>query len=408
MNFNPLSILNQNDNNIEILGARENNLQNIDLKFHRNKFIVFTGISGSGKSSLAFNTIYAEGQRRYMESFSAYARSFIGQIERPDVDKINGLSPVISIEQKTTSKNPRSTVGTLTEIYDFLRLLFARTAAPYSYITGNRMIKQTFNNILSLIESNYKKKNITILSPLVKGRKGNYKELFLRISKMGFTQVRIDGKILDMTKNMQLDRYTTHDIELVVDRLKVEDLNKKRIQNSIKIALEYGESSLYIMDENNSIKFYSKNLTDPDTGLSYEDPAPNNFSFNSPYGACKTCKGLGVIEEIKTDSIIEDKNLSISRGGIIPLGTYRDIWIFKKIESILKINNLDIRTPIKKIPSNILHEILYGRTMQVGVESIKYPGTIWRTNYEGVISLLIKQKNRKQLNSQKVLKNKKK
>ena len=388
-------LININKNNkIEILGARENNLKNFDLKFPKNKLIIFTGISGSGKSSLAFNTIYAEGQRRYMESFSAYARSFIGNIERPDVDKINGLCPVISIEQKTTSRNPRSTVGTLTEIYDFLRLLYARIAEPYSYISGKKMLKQSFNKILSVIKSIYHKKIITILSPIVIGRKGHYKELFVKIAKMGFSQVRVDGKAMYISRNMELDRYMIHDIEIVIDKVKVEELNYKRLENSIKLAFENGEDSLYLIDENKSIRFFSKKLMDLEKGISYEDPSPNNFSFNSPYGACKHCKGLGIIEEIDQKSIIEDENLSISRGGIIPLGMYRDIWLFKKIESILKLHNLEISTPINKIPGDILNQILYGTKNQIGVQSKKYPGTTWNTKYDGVVNFMLKHKNK--------------
>ena len=333
---NDFERLSVNKNKIEILGARENNLKNIDLVFPKNKLIVFTGISGSGKSSLAFDTIYAEGQRRYMESFSAYARTFIGNLERPNVDKINGLSPVISIEQKTTSKNPRSTVGTLTEIYDFLRLLYARISDPFSHISGKKMTKQNLETINSLIKNKYDKKSIYILSPVVIGRKGNYRELFTQIAKMGFTQVRVDGKIVTISKNMEVDRYSIHDIEIIIDKLKVEKSNYNRLENSIKLALDNGDHSLYIIDEDNSIQYYSKKLMDPESGISYEDPSPNNFSFNSPYGACKKCNGLGILEEIDQESLIEDKNLSISRGGIIPLGIYRDIWIFKKIESILK------------------------------------------------------------------------
>ena len=391
---NDFERLSVNKNEIEILGARENNLKNIDLVFPKNKLIVFTGISGSGKSSLAFDTIYAEGQRRYMESFSAYARTFIGNLERPNVDKINGLSPVISIEQKTTSKNPRSTVGTLTEIYDFLRLLYARISDPFSHISGKKMTKQNFETINTLIKNKYDKKSIYILSPVVIGRKGNYRELFTQIAKMGFTQVRVDGKIVTISKNMEVDRYSIHDIEIIIDKLKVEKSNYNRLEHSIKLALDNGDHSLYIIDEDNSIQYYSKKLMDPESGISYEDPSPNNFSFNSPYGACKKCNGLGILEEIDQESLIEDKNLSISRGGIIPLGTYRDIWIFKKIESILKKNKLDITIPIKKIPENVINEILFGSQEEIGVKSKKYPGTIWNTKYEGIINFMSNYKNK--------------
>ena len=276
-------------NKIEILGARENNLKDVDLTFEKNKLVVNTGVSGSGKSSLAFNTIYAEGQRRYMESFSAYARSFIGNIERPDVDKINGLSPVISIEQKTTSKNPRSTVGTLTEIYDFLRLLYARASIAYSYLSGKKMIRQSLDQVIENIKKDYKNKKVIIAAPVVKGRKGHYKELFVQIRKKGFANVRVDGEILEIKRNMQLDRYVIHDIEIVVDKLTIDNENTERLSNSVEIAIKSGDKTLYVIDENNKSRFYSKSLVDPDTGISYEEPSPNSFSFNSPYGWCDSC-----------------------------------------------------------------------------------------------------------------------
>ncbi len=369
---------------IEIFGARENNLKNIDLEFNKNNLVVITGVSGSGKSSLAFNTIYSEGQRRYMESFSAYARSFIGNIERPDVDKINGLSPVISIEQKTTSKNPRSTVGTLTEIYDFLRLLYARASVAYSYESGKKMIKQSQDQIIENIKKDFFDKKVIIAAPIVKGRKGHYKELFIQIRKKGFVNVRVDGEILEIKKNMQLDRYVIHDIEIVVDKLFVNEDNLNRLSNSIDIAIKSGDKKLYVIDESNNARFYSKSLVDPISGISYEEPSPNSFSFNSPYGWCSSCKGLGVEDKILKEKIIEDENLSISRGGIAPLGQYRDMWVFKKIDAILKKNNLDISTPIKKIPDDILNIILFGENIEVAVESTKYPGTLWHTSYNGV------------------------
>ena len=315
---------------IEIVGAREHNLKNISISFPRNKLIVLTGISGSGKSSLAFDTIYAEGQRRYMESFSAYARSFIGNLERPDVDKINGLSPVISIEQKTTSRNPRSTVGTVTEIYDFMRLLFARAGEAFSYLSGERMVRQSDDQILDAIIHNHQGKKLTVLAPVVKGRKGHYRELFVQIRKQGYTKVRIDGEVSEITAKMQLDRFKIHDIEVVIDRIVPDVKDRHRIGQSINTAMKEGKGVIMIMEENGKVNHFSRFLMDPKTGLSYDEPAPNNFSFNSPYGACPTCTGLGVIEEITEDSIIPDKKLSISRGGILPLGEYRDIWIFKK------------------------------------------------------------------------------
>ena len=369
---------------IEIFGARENNLKNIDLEFKKNNLVVITGVSGSGKSSLAFNTIYSEGQRRYMESFSAYARSFIGNIERPDVDKINGLSPVISIEQKTTSKNPRSTVGTLTEIYDFLRLLYARASVAYSYESGKKMIKQSQDQIIENIKKDFFHKKVIIAAPIVKGRKGHYKELFIQIRKKGFANVRVDGEILEIKKNMQLDRYVIHDIEIVVDKLFINEDNLNRLSNSIDIAIKSGDKTLYVIDESNNAKFYSKNLVDPISGISYEEPSPNSFSFNSPYGWCPSCKGLGVEDKILKEKIIEDENLSISRGGIAPLGQYRDMWVFKKIDAILKKNNLGISTPIKNIPDDILDIILFGENIEVAVESTKHPGTLWHTTYNGV------------------------
>ncbi len=378
---------------IEIIGAREHNLKNINLKLPRNKLIVITGISGSGKSSLAFDTIYAEGQRRYMESFSAYARSFIGDMERPDVDKIEGLSPVISIEQKTTSRNPRSTVGTVTEIYDFLRLLYARAGEAYSYLSGNRMTRQSEDQIIDLILDKFDKEKLTLLAPVVKGRKGHYRELFVQIRKMGFTKVRVNGEVTELAPKMQVDRYKTHDIEIVVDRILVATKDKARIRQSVNTCLKHGGGVMMILKSDESIAHFSKNLMDPETGLAYDDPAPNTFSFNSPYGACPECHGLGVIEEISKDSVIPDPELSISRGGILPLGEYRDIWIFKKIDAILKRNKVNLSTPIKKIPEEVINILLYGDDVPVAVSSVKYPGTDWNTKFEGIIRFLEKQKD---------------
>jgi excinuclease ABC subunit A len=378
--------------NIEVYGAREHNLKDINVNIPRNKLVVITGISGSGKSSLAFDTIYAEGQRRYMESFSAYARSFIGDMERPDVDKIEGLSPVISIEQKTISRNPRSTVGTVTEIYDFMRLLFARAGDAYSYISGKKMIRQTEEQIIMQIIQHFLHKKISILAPVVKGRKGHYRELFQQIRKQGFAKVRVDGEILDLVPKMQVDRYKTHDIEIVIDRVKVLDSEKFRISQSIQNALSQGKGVIMILDENDQIYHFSKHLMDPENGIAYDDPAPNTFSFNSPYGACPTCNGLGKIEKITPESVIPDKSISISRGGIAPLGPYRDIWIFKKIQAILKRNGVDLTTPIEKIPEEILDILLYGDKVPVAVASVKYPGTEWNTKFEGIINFLEKQR----------------
>jgi len=379
--------------NIEIIGAREHNLKNISLTFPRNRLVVITGISGSGKSSLAFDTIYAEGQRRYMESFSAYARSFIGNLERPDVDKINGLSPVISIEQKTTSRNPRSTVGTVTEIYDFMRLLFARAGEAFSYLTGDKMVRQSEDQILDAIINNFKGRKLTLLAPVIKGRKGHYRELFVQIRKQGYSKVRVDGEVLDITAKMQVDRFKIHDIEIVIDRIVPDQKDRHRLGQSIGAAMKEGKGVIMILDDGNKVQHFSKFLMDPKTGLSYDEPAPNNFSFNSPYGACQTCAGLGVIEEITEDSIIPDDKLSISRGGILPLGEYRDIWIFKKIEAILKRNKHTLTTPIKDITKETLKILLYGDDEPVAVASVKYPGTEWNTKFEGIINFLQKQKD---------------
>ncbi|MFT4784994.1 MAG: excinuclease ABC subunit A [Cellvibrionaceae bacterium] len=377
---------------IEIIGAREHNLKNVSLEIPRNELVVITGISGSGKSSLAFDTLYAEGQRRYMESFSAYARSFIGDMERPDVDKINGLSPVIAIEQKTTSKNPRSTVGTVTEIYDFLRLLFARAGIAYSYITGNPMVKQSEDQIFDQIFSYYDGQPLTILSPVVKGRKGHYRELFQQIRKMGYARVRVDGELVELEAKMQVDRYKTHDIEIVIDRVVVKKDQAKRIRDSVQTALKQGNGVIMLLKADDTLDYFSKNLMDPESGIAYDDPAPNSFSFNSPYGACHECNGLGVVEQISKESIIPNVDLSISRGGIAPLGEYRDIWIFKKVEAILKRNKVNLSTPIKKIPEEVIDIILYGDSVPVAIESVKYPGTDWETKFEGIVTFLIKQK----------------
>ncbi|WMN12681.1 excinuclease ABC subunit UvrA [Marivirga salinae] len=376
---------------LEVIGAREHNLKNIDISIPRDKLVVVTGISGSGKSSLAFDTIYAEGQRRYMESFSAYARSFIGNMERPDVDKINGLSPVISIEQKTTSKNPRSTVGTLTEIYDFLRVLYARAGEAISYKTGKKMQRQTEDQIIGHLISEFPDAKLSILAPVVKGRKGHYRELFQQIRKMGFTKARVDGVILEIDARMQVDRYKTHDIEIVVDRIVVNEKDKYRITQSVKTALKHGNGIMMVRDTDGNIQHFSQNLMDPETGLAYDEPAPNSFSFNSPYGACPTCKGLGELENITKETVIPNPKLSISRGGIAPLGEYRDIWIFKKIDALLKNTDVNLTTPIEKFPEEVLNILLYGSKMKVEVSSKKYPGTQWSTSFEGIIKFLQKQ-----------------
>ena len=378
---------------IEIFGAREHNLKDIDVRLPRRKLVVITGISGSGKSSLAFDTIYAEGQRRYMESFSAYARSFIGDLERPDVDKINGLSPVISIEQKTTSRNPRSTVGTVTEIYDFLRLLYARAGEAFSYESGERMVRQSEDQIINHLLDSYNGEKLVILAPVVKGRKGHYRELFQQIRKMGFNKVRVNGEYQDLVPKMQVDRYKTHDIEIVVDRLQVAEKERFRLSQSVQMALNHGKGVMMVENHaTHKVDHYSKFLMDPTTGLSYDEPAPNTFSFNSPYGACPSCNGLGVIDEITEDTVVPDRTLSISRGGIAPLGEYRDIWIFKKIEAILKRYKANLSTPIEKLPEEVLKILLYGDDVPVAVESVKHPGTDWQTKFEGIVKFLEKQR----------------
>jgi len=375
---------------IEIFGAREHNLKNIDLSIPRNKLVVITGISGSGKSSLAFDTIYAEGQRRYMESFSTYARSFIGSMERPDVDKINGLSPVISIEQKTTSKNPRSTVGTVTEIYDFLRLLYARTGEAFSYVTGEKMVRQSEDQIITHIITNFKDQKVTILAPVVKGRKGHYKELFIQIRKLGFTKVRIDGELMDIVPKMQVDRYKVHDIEIVIDRIAVRDDERFRISQSVGTALVHGKGIMLVLPNINgkdsTAQFFSKFLMDPVSGISYDEPAPNIFSFNSPYGACPVCHGLGHIEELTENSIIPDTDFSISRGGIAPLGEFRDIWIFKQLAAMLKKYNCNLSTAIKDIPHELIQAILYGTEEVAKMKSST--GSIFSFRFEGIINFL--------------------
>lgn len=376
---------------IEILGAREHNLKNIDLSIPRNKLVVFTGISGSGKSSLAFDTIYAEGQRRYMESFSAYARSFIGNMERPDVDKINGLSPVISIEQKTTSKNPRSTVGTVTEIYDFMRLLFARTAEAFSYVSGEKMIKQSVDQIIDIILQSFDNRKVILLAPVVKGRKGHYRELFLQIAKLGYTKVRVDGVVMEIEPKMQLDRFKVHDIEIVIDRLIVKEEDRFRISQSVQTALNQGKGLMMLCDDKGNVQNFSKTLMDPVSGISYDEPAPNTFSFNSPYGACPTCNGLGMVEEITESSIIPDHSLSISRGAIAPIGEYRELWIFKQLEVLLKPFKVSLSTPISKFPQEAIEIMLYGTDEPVPLPSKKYEGTEWNTKYEGIINFLKRQ-----------------
>jgi excinuclease ABC subunit A len=377
---------------ISVKGAREHNLKNIDIDIPRNKLVVITGISGSGKSSLAFDTIYAEGQRRYIETFSAYARQFIGGLERPDVDKIDGLSPVIAIEQKTTSKNPRSTVGTITEIYDYLRLFYARVSDAYSIETNQKMVSYSDDEIIQLIVEKFKGKKISILSPIVKSRKGHYRELFSSIFKQGFLKVRIDGKISELIPNLKLDRYKIHDIEIVVDRLLVNsnENSLKRIKESLITAMYHGNNSLMIInEEDNSISYFSRSLICPSSGISYEKPEPNSFSFNSPKGMCKKCNGLGIENKVNYDLIIPDPSISIYNGGIKPLGNYKNSWIFKQIDTISQKYNFNIKDPINKISKEAIDIILNGGKESFSVESKTLGLTRkYKIDFEGVITFI--------------------
>ncbi|SCX93056.1 excinuclease ABC subunit UvrA [Flavobacterium caeni] len=362
----------ETENHIEVLGARVHNLKNIDLTIPREQLVVITGLSGSGKSSLAFDTIYAEGQRRYVETFSAYARQFLGGLERPDVDKIDGLSPVIAIEQKTTSKSPRSTVGTITEIYDFLRLLFARAGDAYSYNTGEKMVSYSDEQIKALIVQNFIGKKINILAPVVRARKGHYGELFQHIAKQGFLRVRVDEELKEITPGMKLDRYKTHDIEIVIDRMLVEDTpeNDKRLSESINTAMYHGEDILMVLDhDTNEVRYFSRNLMCPTTGISYQNPEPNLFSFNSPKGACDHCNGLGTVNEINIKKIVPNPKLSVKSGGFAPLGDYKNTWIFKQLEIIGEKYGFKLTDPIEKISEEAMEIILYGGKDKFSVES---------------------------------------
>ena len=382
---------------ISVNGARVHNLKNIDIDIPRNKLVVITGLSGSGKSSLAFDTIYAEGQRRYIETFSAYARQFIGGLERPDVDKIDGLSPVIAIEQKTTSKNPRSTVGTITELYDYLRLFYSRVADAYSYNTNEKMVSYSDEEIINLILENYLNKKITMLSPVIKGRKGHYRELFSSIQKQGFLKVRIDGEITELRSNMKLDRYKIHDIEIVIDRIQVknDEHSLKRLKDSIITSMYHGQNSLIIINEDDqNIRYLSKNLVCPTTGVSYEKPEPNSFSFNSPRGMCKKCNGLGNINTINLKAVIPDFSVSIYAGGIIPIGTFKSNWIFKQLETISSKYGFDLKDPINKIPKTALEVILKGGNESFSVESKTLGLTRkYHIDFEGIIPFIEDQFN---------------
>lgn len=375
---------------INVYGARVHNLKNIDAELPRNSLTVITGLSGSGKSSLAFDTIFAEGQRRYIETFSAYARNFLGNLERPDVDKITGLSPVISIEQKTTNKNPRSTVGTTTEVYDYLRLLYARAGEAYSYISGEKMVKYTEEQILDLILNDYKGKRIYILAPLVRSRKGHYKELFEQVRKKGYLYVRIDGEVREALPGMKLDRYKNHDIEVVIDKLVVADKDDTRLRNSVATAMRQGDGLLMILDaQEDTIRHYSKRLMCPTTGLSYREPAPHNFSFNSPQGACPKCKGLGVVNQIDIDKVVPDRELSISDGAIAPLGKYKNCMIFWQIAALLEKYELTLKTPVKELPDDAIDEILYGSDDRIKIKSsLIGTSSDYFVTFEGVVKYI--------------------
>ncbi|MBX9891339.1 MAG: excinuclease ABC subunit UvrA [Chitinophagaceae bacterium] len=378
---------------IEVFGAREHNLRNIDISIPKNKLVVFTGVSGSGKSSLAFDTIYNEGQRRYMESFRAYARQFIGDMERPDVDKITGLSPVISIEQKTTNRNPRSTVGTVTEIYDFLRLLYARIGEAYSYNTGKKMVKFSEEEIVENITKKFKNKKISLLAPLVRGRKGHYRELFEDIRKKGFVKVRVDGEVKDLVSKMQVDRYKIHDIEVVIDRLQVTDDMKVRLSQSVQQSLKTGKDLMFLLvNDTDQVVQYSKQLMCEDTGISYEEPSPNAFSFNSPYGACGTCKGLGNVYGVDLEAVVPDWNVSINDGGIAPLGEQRDAHIFRQVEQLAKAKKFKLNVPVKELPKPIMNLLLYGNEAGSTEEILDFeniPEGDWYSGpFEGVVPML--------------------
>ncbi|TYP97512.1 excinuclease ABC subunit A [Tenacibaculum adriaticum] len=375
---------------IEVYGARVHNLKNIDIKIPREKLVVITGLSGSGKSSLAFDTIYAEGQRRYIETFSAYARQFLGGLERPDVDKIDGLSPVISIEQKTTNKSPRSTVGTITEIYDFLRLLFARASDAYSYNTGEKMVSYSDEQIKELILSDFTDKRIAILAPLIKSRKGHYRELFEQISKQGFVRVRVDGEIKEIEKGMKLDRYKTHDIEVVIDRLVVNASAEKRLEETIKTALYTGDNILMVIDvDDNNPRYFSRELMCPTTGIAYPNPEPNTFSFNSPKGACVSCNGLGITNEINFNKVIPDNTISIKNGGITPLGEQKNSWIFKQLQNIAERYDFKLTDPINKIPKEALTVILHGGNETFEITSKDLGVTRkYEIDFEGIVAFI--------------------
>ncbi len=375
----------ENEAWVDVQGARVHNLKNINIKIPRNQFSVITGLSGSGKSSLAFDTIFAEGQRRYIETFSAYARSFLGNLERPDVDQITGLSPVISIEQKTTNRSPRSTVGTTTEIYDFLRLLYARAGEAHSYLTGDKMVKYTEDQVLDLIMEHYQDKNVYLLAPVVRARKGHYRELFEQLRKKGFETIRVDGVLLNILPNMKLDRYKIHSVEIVIDKLRIENKYFERIKKSLSLAMRQGDGLIMILEkDSNELRHYSRRLMCPATGLSYNEPAPHTFSFNSPHGACPNCKGIGTVNQIDFSKIIPDSNLSIHQGGIVPLGKYRNALLFWQIEAILEKHGVTLKTPLKDVPEEAINDIMNGTEERLQIKNESLGNSNYFLTFEGV------------------------
>lgn len=404
--IDPVSPADNKSEVLQVIGARVHNLKNIDVTIPRNKLVVITGLSGSGKSSLAFDTIYAEGQRRYIETFASYARQFLGNMERPDVDKITGLSPVISIEQKTVNKNPRSTVGTITEIYDFLRLLYARTSDAYSYVTGEKMVRYSDDQIINLISEHYNGQKILVLAPVVKGRKGHYRELFEQIRKQGFLRVRIDGEVQEITTRMQLDRYKIHDIEIVIDRIEVKSDGRHRIAESVQLAMKHGKGIIMVLpydakkinDEYGEARHFSRFLMCPTSGISYDEPQPNLFSFNSPYGACPTCNGLGVVSQIDINKIIPNKKLSIKKGAILPIGEHKNNWIFRQLEAIGDKYGFKLDTPVEDISEDALNAILFGSEEVFKVKThADSNSTSYSLSFEGIANFLVRQQEDEQL-----------
>ena len=374
---------------IDVIGARVNNLKNIDVTIPHQSLTVVTGLSGSGKSSLAFDTIFAEGQRRYIETFSAYARNMLGKLERPEVDHISGLCPVIAIEQKTVNRNPRSTIGTTTEVYDFLRLLFARIGKAKSYVSGAEMVKYTDEKIVDLIIEKYAGRKLYILAPMVKNRKGHYKELFEQLTRKGFLNVRVDGKLMEISPGMRLDRYKNHSVELVIDRLKVNDKDRERILASVNSALDQGDKEMLVCDaDTNEVAYYSQELMDPVSGISYHDPAPHNFSFNSPQGACPCCKGLGYVNLIDRAKIVPNEKLSIHGGALVPLGKYRETLIFLQIRAILEANGYNIKTPFEELSDEVVDEIFNGSTSVPRLADSTYSGMDYFRTYDGLIKFI--------------------